>query len=138
MRIKSSGQVHTLYRYGGQVDGKTIEVKIGVVAGPLPDAIPMVHHSLWLPLGDHIEDGQWAVVAADYMQRMGFSAAHPYCVWAHDDESAIHIVTSRIGFDDRVSAVGRQDEDLIWAATQTRPLQLTQAGPDLGPLEEAK
>jgi hypothetical protein len=40
MRIKSSGQLHTLYRYGGQVDGKTIEVKIGAVAaGTRPDAI---------------------------------------------------------------------------------------------------
>ncbi len=42
MRIKSSGQVHTLYRYGGQVDGKTIEVKIGTLAaGTRPDAIPV-------------------------------------------------------------------------------------------------
>jgi len=57
------------------------------------------HNSLRLPLGDHIEDGQWDLIAADYMQRMEFSRAHPYCVWAHDDESAIHIVASRIGFD---------------------------------------
>ncbi len=57
------------------------------------------HNALRLPLGDHIDDGQWDVVAADYVQRMGFSPAHPYCVWAHDDESAIHIVASRIGFD---------------------------------------
>ena len=42
MRIKSSGQLHTLYRYGGQVEGKTIEVKIGAVAaGTRPDAIPV-------------------------------------------------------------------------------------------------
>lgn len=64
MRIKSSGQVHTLYRYGGQVDGKTIEVKIGVVAtGTLPDAIPMVlrdnlTQKEWRELVEHLEREQ--------------------------------------------------------------------------------
>ncbi len=64
MRIKSSGQVHTLYRYGGQVDGKTIEVKIGIVAtGTLPDAIPMVlrdnmTQNEWRELVEHLEREQ--------------------------------------------------------------------------------
>lgn len=64
MRIKSSGQVHTLYRYGGQVDGKTIEVKIGVIAtGTLPDAIPVVlrdnlTQNEWRELVEHLEREQ--------------------------------------------------------------------------------
>lgn len=42
MRIKSSGQSHTLYRYGGVVNTKTSEVKIGtVLAGTAPDLIPV-------------------------------------------------------------------------------------------------
>ena len=42
MRIKSSGQSHSLYRYGGAVDGKTVEVKIGTVSVGTPsDAIPV-------------------------------------------------------------------------------------------------
>ena len=57
------------------------------------------HNSLRLPPGDHLDDGEWAVVVEDYMQRMGFSPAHPYCVWSHDDEGAVHIIASRIGFD---------------------------------------
>ena len=42
MRIKSSGQFHSLYRYGGAVNAKTIEVKIGtVLVGTTPDLIPV-------------------------------------------------------------------------------------------------
>jgi hypothetical protein len=41
MRIKSSGQTHTIYRYAGQIDGKTIETKIGtVIVGTKPDEVP--------------------------------------------------------------------------------------------------
>lgn len=57
------------------------------------------HNSLRLPPGDHLDDEKWRVVVGDYMQRMGFSPAHPYCVWSHDDEAAVHIIASRIGFD---------------------------------------
>ena len=60
------------------------------------------HNSLRLPPGDHLDDERWRVVVGDYMQRMGFSPAHPYCIWAHDDESAVHIIASRVGFDGRV------------------------------------
>lgn len=60
------------------------------------------HNSLRLPPGDHLDDEKWRVVVDDYMQRMGFSPAHPYCIWSHDDEGAVHIIASRIGFDGSV------------------------------------
>ena len=60
------------------------------------------HNSLRLPPGDHLDDEKWQVVVGDYMQRMGFSPAHPYCIWSHDDEGAVHIIASRIGFDGQV------------------------------------
>lgn len=60
------------------------------------------HNSLRLPPGDTLTDEKWCVVVEDYMQRMGFSPVHPYCIWAHDDEGAVHIVASRVGFDGRV------------------------------------
>jgi len=42
MRIKTSGQSHALYRYGGSVDGKSVEAKIGLVpVGTLPSVIPV-------------------------------------------------------------------------------------------------
>ena len=60
------------------------------------------HNSLRLPPGDQITDQKWLLVAEDYMRLMGFSPLHPYCIWAHDDEAAVHIVASRIAFDGRV------------------------------------
>ena len=60
------------------------------------------HNSLRLPPGDEILDEKWDVVASDYMAEMGFSPLHPYCVWKHDDESAIHIIASRISMDGSV------------------------------------
>ena len=41
MKIKSSGQTHALYRYAEQVEGKTLETKVGsLAAGTKPDEIP--------------------------------------------------------------------------------------------------
>lgn len=41
MKIRSSGQTHTLYRYAGQSGGKTLETKIGTVTvGTRPDEVP--------------------------------------------------------------------------------------------------
>ena len=41
MRIKTSNQTHTLYRYGGSKKGQTLETKIGSVqVGTPPNAIP--------------------------------------------------------------------------------------------------
>lgn len=41
MRIRTSGQTHTIFRYGGQIEGKTVETKIGAVpVGTKPDEIP--------------------------------------------------------------------------------------------------
>ena len=41
MKIKRSGQTHVLYRYAGQVEGKTLETKVGILAvGTKPTEIP--------------------------------------------------------------------------------------------------
>lgn len=41
MRIKTSGQTHTIFRYAGLFEGKTVETKIGAVpVGTKPDEIP--------------------------------------------------------------------------------------------------
>ena len=88
---------------GGNMSGATVHELMAelVVARRLRPDIEKAtwHNSLRLPPGDHLDDSRWGVVVADYMHRMGFSPAHPYCVWAHDDELAVHIVASRIGFD---------------------------------------
>lgn len=76
------------------------------------------HNSLRLPPGEQITDERWLEVAEDYVSRMGFSPTHPYCVWAHDDEFAIHIIASRIGYSGTVY-LGR-NENLV----STRHIQI--------------
>ena len=91
---------------GGNMAGGTVRELLDeflVVRRLRPDIEKTTwHNSLRLPFGDHLDDEKWRVVVADYMQRMGFSFAHPYCIWSHDDEGAVHIIASRIGFDGRV------------------------------------
>ncbi len=69
------------------------------------------HNSLRLPPGDELHDHQWNEIVAEYMKRMGFKDNHPYCIWKHDDESAVHIIACRIGLDSGVY-LGR-NENLI-------------------------
>jgi hypothetical protein len=41
MKIKNTGKTYTLYRYAGQVEGKTLETKIGTLpVGTKPAAVP--------------------------------------------------------------------------------------------------
>lgn len=60
------------------------------------------HNSLRLPPGDALEDHQWNEIVAEYMRRMGFKENHPYCIWKHDDESAVHIIACRVGLNSNV------------------------------------
>lgn len=91
---------------GGNMAGRTVRelLREFVAARRLRPDIEKAtwHNSLRLPPGDRLSDERWREVADDYMRRMGFSPLHPYCIWAHDDESAVHIIASRIGFDGRV------------------------------------
>ncbi|MDD4965998.1 relaxase/mobilization nuclease domain-containing protein [Halothiobacillus sp.] len=67
-----------------------------------PDiAKPVWHSSLRLPQGDRLTPEEWAIIARDYMTRMGYTQQHLYCVILHDAEEGqhIHIVASRIGLD---------------------------------------
>ena len=88
---------------GGNMSGTTVHELMAefVAARRLRPDIEKAtwHNSLRLPPGDHLDDSRWDIVVADYIQLMGFSPLHPYCIWVHDDESGVHIVASRIGFD---------------------------------------
>lgn len=91
---------------GGNMSGRTVAELVEefvVVRSLRPDIEKTTwHNSLRLPPGDHLEDDKWCAFVEDYMRLQGFSPAHPYCIWAHDDEGAVHIAASRIGFDGRV------------------------------------
>ncbi|MEZ1435425.1 relaxase/mobilization nuclease domain-containing protein [Pseudomonas shirazica] len=62
---------------------------------------PVWHNSLRLPQGDKASIDEWAVMADDYMQRMGFSEHHQRVYILHDPDGVhgqhIHIIASRIG-----------------------------------------
>lgn len=87
---------------GGNMSGRTVRELMQeflVTRRLRPDIEKTTwHNSLRLPPSDHLTDEKWVDVVSDYMSRMDFSSAHPYCVWSHDDEGAVHIIASRIGF----------------------------------------
>jgi hypothetical protein len=91
---------------GGNMAGRTVAELMSeflVTRRQRPDIEKTTwHNSLRLPFGDEISDEKWDLIAGDYMKKMGFEPLHPYCIWKHDDESAIHIVASRIAMDGSV------------------------------------
>ncbi|HAS0912776.1 TPA: relaxase/mobilization nuclease domain-containing protein, partial [Enterobacter cloacae] len=64
-----------------------------------PDAQkPVWHNSLRLPDGESLSNDQWAMIADDYMKKLGFNETHLRCYVLHDDSASqhIHIIASRI------------------------------------------
>ncbi|HEM6696760.1 TPA: relaxase/mobilization nuclease domain-containing protein, partial [Citrobacter koseri] len=59
---------------------------------------PVWHNSLRLPDGESLSNDQWAMIADDYMKKMGFNETHLRCYVLHDDSAGqhIHIIASRI------------------------------------------
>ena len=122
---------------GGNMAGRTVAELVSefVAVRNLRPEIEKAtwHNSLRLPLGDEIADKKWCDVVDDYMQKMGFSPTHPFCIWAHDDESAVHIVASRIGVDGRLY-LGRNENLVstrhIQALEKLHQLTITK-GPEL-------
>ncbi|EOV9683254.1 relaxase/mobilization nuclease domain-containing protein, partial [Cronobacter malonaticus] len=99
-----SGSRHkiTPYVIGGNMTGSTAAELISEFEGTRllrPDvAKPVWHNSLRLPKGECLSTRQWAVLADDYMARMGFTDTHLRCYILHDDADGqhIHIIASRI------------------------------------------
>lgn len=62
---------------------------------------PVWHNSLRLPKNEALTNSEWAIIADDYMKRMGFSETHLRCYVLHDDEDGqhIHIIASRVSLD---------------------------------------
>ena len=124
---------------GGNMAGRTVQQLMNefIAARKLRPDIEKAtwHNSLRLPPGDKITDEKWDEIALDYMQRMGFTDSHMYCVWKHDDEEGVHIVACRIGLDGSVFL--GQNENLkstrvIQDLEKVHGLQITK-GPDYDP-----
>ena len=74
---------------------------------------PVWHNSLRLPDGESLSNDQWAMIADDYMKKMGFNETHLRCYVLHDDDGQhIHIIASRIDIAGGKLYLGR-NENLI-------------------------
>lgn len=77
-----------------------------------PEVIKAVwHNSLRLPKKEALTNSEWAIIADDYMKRMGFSETHLRCYVLHDDEDGqhIHIIASRVSLDAGKLYLGRNE-----------------------------
>lgn len=86
-----------------------------------PDVAKAVwHNSIRLPYGDTLTNGQWSVIADDYMSRMGFSDTHLRCYILHDDNEGqhIHIIASRIDLDGGKLYLGKNENLISTRITQ--------------------
>lgn len=86
-------------------DAQQLAAEFGRIRRLRPDIEkPVWHQALRLPKGDQLGDAQWVTAADDYMQRMGFSDAHPRVYVLHDDADGqhVHIVASRVSTESRV------------------------------------
>lgn len=87
---------------GGNMDGSDVGeliAEFNATKSLRPEVIKAVwHNSLRLPKNEALTNSEWAIIADDYMKRMGFSETHLRCYVLHDDEAGqhIHIIASRI------------------------------------------
>ncbi|HDT4817849.1 TPA: relaxase/mobilization nuclease domain-containing protein [Klebsiella aerogenes] len=87
---------------GGNMDGSDVGeliAEFNATKALRPEVIKAVwHNSLRLPKNEALTNSEWAIIADDYMKRMGFSETHLRCYVLHDDEAGqhIHIIASRI------------------------------------------
>lgn len=87
---------------GGNMDGSAAEdliFEFNTTKALRRDVVkPVWHNSLRLPKNEALTNSEWAIIADDYMKRMGFSETHLRAYVLHDDKDGqhIHIVASRI------------------------------------------
>ncbi len=69
---------------GGNMSGKTprgLSAEFGISRKTRDCKKPVWHSSLRLPAGERLNDETWNVIAQNYMNEMGFSNLHQYCVY---------------------------------------------------------
>ncbi|HBE6751951.1 TPA: relaxase/mobilization nuclease domain-containing protein [Escherichia coli] len=100
---------------GGNMDGSAAEdliVEFNTTKALRRDVVkPVWHNSLRLPKNEALINSEWAIIADDYMKRMGFSETHLRCYVLHDDEDGqhIHIIASRVSLDAGKLYLGRNE-----------------------------
>lgn len=100
---------------GGNMDGSDVGeliAEFNATKALRPEVIKAVwHNSLRLPKNEALTNSEWAIIADDYMKRMGFSETHLRCYVLHDDEDGqhIHIIASRVSLDAGKLYLGRNE-----------------------------
>ncbi|EMH6516032.1 relaxase/mobilization nuclease domain-containing protein [Raoultella planticola] len=100
---------------GGNMDGSDVGeliAEFNAAKALRPEVIKAVwHNSLRLPKNEALTNSEWAIIADDYMKRMGFSETHLRCYVLHDDEDGqhIHIIASRVSLDAGTLYLGRNE-----------------------------
>ena len=100
---------------GGNMDGSDVGeliAEFNAAKALRPEVIKAVwHNSLRLPKNEALTNSEWAIIADDYMKRMGFSETHLRCYVLHDDEDGqhIHIIASRVSLDAGKLYLGRNE-----------------------------
>ncbi|CAM7271820.1 TPA: relaxase/mobilization nuclease domain-containing protein [Klebsiella michiganensis] len=100
---------------GGNMDGSDVGeliAEFNETKALRPEVIKAVwHNSLRLPKKEALTNSEWAIIADDYMKRMGFSETHLRCYVLHDDEDGqhIHIIASRVSLDAGKLYLGRNE-----------------------------
>ncbi|HDW0093557.1 TPA: relaxase/mobilization nuclease domain-containing protein [Enterobacter hormaechei subsp. steigerwaltii] len=103
---------------GGNMDGSDVGeliAEFNATKALRPEVIKAVwHNSLRLPKNEALTNSEWAIIADDYMKRMGFSETHLRCYVLHDDAAGqhIHIIASRIELSSGKLYLGK-NENLI-------------------------
>jgi len=93
---------------GGNMAGQNareLAAEFGRIRTLRPDIEkPVWHNALRLPVGEKLSDQNWVEIADDYMQRMGYTDAHPRAYILHNDEDGqhIHIIASRVSVEGKV------------------------------------
>ncbi|EMO0861496.1 relaxase/mobilization nuclease domain-containing protein [Escherichia coli] len=100
---------------GGNMMGslaRELIAEFGATKTLRPDVAKAVwHNSLRLPKNEALTNSEWAIIADDYMTRMGFSETHLRCYVLHDDKDGqhIHIIASRVSLDAGKLYLGRNE-----------------------------
>ncbi|HBY2240869.1 TPA: relaxase, partial [Klebsiella pneumoniae] len=103
-----------------------------------PDAQkPVWHNSLRLPDGESLSNDQWAMIADDYMKKLGFNETHLRCYVLHDDSAGqhIHIIASRIDMAGGKLYLGKNENlistRIISELEMTHGLTVTKTAPSI-------
>ncbi|MBK0080617.1 relaxase/mobilization nuclease domain-containing protein [Kosakonia sp. S58] len=116
-----------------------------------PDVAKAVwHNSLRLPKNEALTNSEWAIIADDYMKRMGFSETHLRAYILHDDKAGqhIHIIASRIELSSGKLYLGKNENlistriiqqlELDYSLTRTKGLEFLASPSTASPYPKPK